>query len=155
MPLTPELSSTHAPAHLGTGARVGCDLHPVADVSASIARFGARYLSRVFTAAELAQCTGATRDERLAARFAAKEAVFKVLRPARDIAVPWSSIEIVTDADGRPAVTLTGRAAALASRQGIEAIDVSMSHDAGVALAVAAAAPASPRTPVISEGIPA
>lgn len=156
MLLTPELQTTHA-----TGVRVGCDVHPVGDTTSSIAQFGGRYLARVFTTAEQAECEGAARDERLAARFAAKEAVFKLLRPARDSAIPWSSIEVTSDADGRPTVTLTGRAAELAARSGLGPIEVSLSHDAGIALAVAAAPvsaaaqnhPAGPELPT-PEGTP-
>ena len=59
--------------------RVGTDLTCVADVASSIERFGDRYLRRLFTDHELDATGGA--PERLAARFAAKEATVKVLRP--------------------------------------------------------------------------
>ena len=82
-----------------TGAlRVGTDLVHVPDVAASIDRFGARYLHRVYTDAELDTCrsgAGGWSPERLAARFAAKEAVLKVLRPADGVSV--RDIEVGAD----------------------------------------------------------
>ena len=77
----------------GTGhqptVRVGIDLTSVAEVAASVARFGDRYVERMFTSHEQAICRRETgpeepghyRTESLAARFAAKEAALKVLRP--------------------------------------------------------------------------
>jgi len=58
---------------------VGCDLTNPLDVAASIEQFGDRYLRRIYTDAELAGCAGPILSQRLAARFAAKEAVAKVL----------------------------------------------------------------------------
>lgn len=132
MPRTPERAPRHVP-----DVRIGCDVHPVTQTEASIALFGERYLRRVFTEDELAQCGGDT--SRLSGRFAAKEAVLKVLRPEPSDSVPWSSIEVRNSASGTPFVSLTGPASALAERQGIERIDISVSHDAGVGMAVAAA----------------
>ena len=134
MPRTPLRAPRHAP-----DVRIGCDVHAVSQTEASIARFGERYLRRVFTPDELDQCAGDT--ERLTGRFAAKEAVLKVLQPEPDDAVPWSSIEVRRAASGAPYVVLDGPALALAERRGIGRIDISLSHDAGIGLAVAAATP--------------
>ena len=109
----------------------------VSKVDTSIELFGERYLRRVFTAAELDDCAGDV--DRLTGRFAAKEAVLKVLEPGRDDAVPWRTIEIRTAPSGAPYVVLSGTARALAARQAIERIDISLSHDGGIGLAVAAA----------------
>ena len=76
--------------------------------------------------------------------FAMKEAVLKVLQVPSTAIVPWHSIEVRTGGNGVPFVVLSGGAAALAERQGIARIDISMSHDAGIALAVAAAIPIPP-----------
>ena len=86
--------------------------------------------------------------ERFAARFAAKEATFKALRP--DVpSIDWRSIEVRRHASGWCDVVLHGEAAALAARQGIETLALSMSHDAGCATAVVVAhvAPACNREP--------
>lgn len=115
--------------------RTGCDLQPVDDVSDAIRDFGARYLDRVYTPGEQASyATGGAAS--LAARFAAKEAVLKLIGSADG--VDLRSIEISTER-GRPEVRLSGRAAELAEEAGIDAagIDVSLSHTSRLALAVA------------------
>ena len=132
MSRTPRRAPRHAP-----DVRIGCDVHAVSQTIASIDLFGERYLRRVFTPAELDDCAGDV--ERLSGRFAAKEAVLKVLEPGRDDTVPWRTIEIRTAPSGAPYVVLSGTARALAARQGIERIDISLSHDGGIGLAVAAA----------------
>jgi holo-[acyl-carrier protein] synthase len=117
--------------------RTGCDLQPVGDVRDAIRDFGARYLDRVYTPAEQASYAGGGAAS-LAARFAAKEAVLKLLGTTDG--VDLRSIEIRTPAPaGRPEVHLTGRAAELARAAGIDAaaIDVSLSHTGDLALAVA------------------
>ena len=102
-------------------------------MSDAIRDFGARYLDRVYTPAEQASYeTGGAAS--LAARFAAKEAVLKLIGTADG--VDLRSVEIQTRA-GRPEVHLTGRAAELAHDAGIEDIDVSLSHTGDHALAVA------------------
>lgn len=117
------------------GMRVGCDLASVAEVAASIDRFGERYLKRVFTDVEIADCEGADRAARLAARFAAKEAVAKVLGDL-DGPLSWRAITVRRTPSGRPAVALSGAAAELAAAAGIVDIDVSLAHEGGMALAV-------------------
>lgn len=115
--------------------RVGSDLVTVSDVAGSIASFGDRYLDRVFTPLELAQSR--REPERLAGRFAGKEAVTKVLRPSRTTPVPYQDIEIASAPSGAVHVRLHGHALAAASSQGIGQIAVSLSHDHGLAFATA------------------
>ncbi len=109
---------------------VGVDLVRVRDVADSLDRFGARYLDRIFTAAEQADCTGepAVRAARLAARFAAKEAALKVLRP-EGARPAWTSIEVVRHESGACDLRLTGSAAELAAAAGITALAVSLTHE--------------------------
>jgi holo-[acyl-carrier protein] synthase len=73
----------------------------------------------------------------LAARFAAKEALVKALGDAED--VHWVDMEIAADTTGNPSFTVDGPLAALLERRGIVALHVSMSHDAGVAVATVVA----------------
>ncbi len=113
--------------------RVGCDLVAVAEVRASLERFAERYLRRVYTAQEVRSCSGTPPG--LAARFAAKEAVVKVLRPA-DVTLPWPSIEVQRQAGGWCTIALTGAAATLAAQQGLCGFDVSLSHERDYAMAV-------------------
>jgi holo-[acyl-carrier protein] synthase len=121
----------------GTALRVGTDVVAVHQVADSVARFGPRYLQRVYTDHELNSCAGSpsVRAASLAARFAAKEATIKVLRPA-DEPVPWQSIELVRHPSGWIDLGLSGRAAALAADQGLGDFAVSVSHEAGFATAV-------------------
>jgi holo-[acyl-carrier protein] synthase len=69
----------------------------------------------------------------LAGRFAAKEALMKALGDATG--VTWHDMEVVSDAEGNPSLHLSGAAAAIAERRGITHLHLSMSHDAGVAIA--------------------
>ena len=101
---------------------VGVDVVSVKEVSRSLERFGERYVRRVFTPREAAYCraaTGRVAAARFAARFAAKEATLKALRPEAP-SVDWRSIEVRRHASGWCDVVLHGEAAALAARQGIE-----------------------------------
>lgn len=116
---------------------VGCDLHPVFNVVESIDVFGERYLARVFTPAERAACDDA--PERLAARYAAKESVIKLLRVPSEVAVPFTDIEVGAEPGGAPTIVLHGRAAQLAAELGVTSIELTLSHDGGMAMAVAAA----------------
>lgn len=117
--------------------RVGMDLCSVDSVAESIERFGQRYLTRIYTDEELhySMCRRSGSAERLAARFAAKEATIKVLRP-RDWWPDWRSIEIRTDPGGWCEVYLTGPSAKLAEEARVVSLEVSLSHDGGVASAV-------------------
>jgi holo-[acyl-carrier protein] synthase len=73
----------------------------------------------------------------LAGRFAAKEAVIKAL--GESTGVRWHDRVVVSDALGNPAVQLSGAAAALAAARGITSWHLSMSHDAGAAVAMVVA----------------
>src|SRR4051794_15909916 len=122
-------------------ARTGCDLQRIDDVSDATRAFGARSLDRVSPPAEQATYrTGGAAS--LAARFAAKEAVLKVIGTADG--VDPRSVEIA-QVDGRPVVRLSGRAADLAAAAGLGPIDVSLSHSGDHALAVAVALIHEPR----------
>lgn len=94
---------------------------------------------RIFTAGEQAVAAG-RRDPvpALAARFAAKEAVMKVLGVGLG-AFDWHDVEVVREDSGRPTLRVTGRAAALAEAAGVERWHLSLSHSDLVAMAVAAA----------------
>lgn len=120
------------------GVRTGCDVVAISDVEQSIARFGERYLRRVFTAAELDYCTGPDRVARLAARFAAKEAVIKALAEP-SAAFGFSDVEVEVDGSV-PRLTLRGTAARLASEQGWVESSLSLTHAQCHAAAVVVAA---------------
>jgi len=120
--------------------RVGVDLISIDDVAASLERFGDRYRRRLFTDHELETC-GDRHGEGaagLAARFAAKEAALKVLRPV-GTRPEWRSIEVRRHPDGWCEMQLHGEAARLAREAGIERMAVSLSHEGAMAAAVVVA----------------
>jgi len=124
----------------------GIDLIEIERIARAIERWGDRFLDRVFTPAELAIYRA--RPASLAARWAAKEAVAKLLgvglrglggagRPADALA--WTEIEVLSDSQGRPALALYGRAAARARALGLGPIALSLSHTREHAIASAVA----------------
>ena len=120
------------PAHLA----VGIDLIEVERIAATLARFGERFLQRVFTDAELAIV--GRNPVRLAGRFAAKEACAKALGTGID-GPRWRELECLRDAAGKPQLRLHGLAAERALALGWHSIDVSISTTRrhGIALVVA------------------
>lgn len=123
-------------------AHPGVDLASVAEVRSSIHRFGDRYLRRVHTAGELAATEGMSdirRDEFLAGRLAAKEAVLKALRIPRDITTRFQLVEVLPTSDGWPEVHLHGELASWAADHGITHCEVSVTHDDHNAIAFATA----------------
>jgi holo-[acyl-carrier protein] synthase len=102
-----------------------------------VACFGDRYVKRIFTEHEVSSCSGEphTAAAGLAARFAAKEAAIKVLRPA-DEGLDWRSIEVHRAPPGWCELRLAGRASRLAQEAGITDLAVSLSHESGLASAV-------------------
>ena len=128
------------------GFKVGIDLVSVEAVEESIRVHASRYLGRGYTTGELQDCSspaGTPDARRLAARFAAKEAAMKVLR-AGDEALPWQSIGVRRDRFGAPSIELTGAAAQLARQRGLDAFDVSLTHEGPFAAAVVIATTGAP-----------
>lgn len=123
--------------------RVGIDLTSVVEVRDAIATHGERYLQRIYAPEELADAGGDPR--RLAARFAAKEAVLKVLRPADD-ALPWKEIRVRRHPSGWTDLVLSGRVAERARSAGVDEWAVSLTHEGDLASAVVVATGSSPTT---------
>ncbi len=117
----------------------GVDLIEVSRIEQAIARYGERFLTRVFTASELAYCHG--RPPQLAARFAAKEATSKSLGVGiqHREGVGWLEIEVISDVRGKPSVKLAGRAAQRAAELGLRAFALSLSHTKQYAIALVVA----------------
>jgi holo-[acyl-carrier protein] synthase len=115
---------------------IGVDIVEIDRLAQSVARFGDRFLRRVYTEQELAYCNG--RVTSLAARWAAKEAVAKALGTGIG-EVGWQEIEVVSEDNCRPTLHLHGAAAALAAQLGITGFAISLSHakDFAVAFVVA------------------
>jgi len=116
---------------------LGTDLVAIARVAGLVTRHGDRFLSRVFTPIERAQCLRRARPEvHLAARLAAKEAAMKALGTGWSLGVRWLDIEIQSGGDTPPSLRLDGVARMRAEGRGIRETLVSLSHDGGYALAV-------------------
>src|SRR6478672_9539239 len=113
---------------------LGIDIIKVDRIRQTLKRFGPRFSRRVLTPAE--QRYVRARPETMAGRWAAKEAVSKVLGlGVRGIG--WRDIEIERLPTGQPAVHLHGRAAARADQLGMERIAVSITHESEYAVAIA------------------
>ena len=108
--------------------RIGFDLESPARVSESLAAHGERYLRRVYTAAEIADCrrVGVVDPCRLAARFAAKEATFKAIGVGT-AAASWRDVEVLRGPSADPRLVLHGDAATLAQAAGIRELSLSLS----------------------------
>lgn len=118
----------------------GVDLVEVSRVAQIRARHAERFLARVFTAEERDYALASRRaDERLAARFAAKEAVMKALGTGLAEGIRWTDVEVTRDNSGRPGIALHGRAATIASARGIDRWLLSLSHVRTIAMASAIA----------------
>ena len=115
-------------------ASVGVDIVEIKRIESAVSRGSARFLRRVYTEMELKTCQD--RFPSLASRFAAKEAVMKVLGPG-GIGIGWREIEILTGDDGRPSVRLHGRALDKATRLNLKEVSISLSDSREYAVAVA------------------
>ena len=104
---------------------VGIDIIEIARIEKAIARWDERFLHRVYTDHELHLYS--RKPQSLAARFAGKEAVMKLLGTGRR-GVSWREIEILSHSSGKPLVNLYGRAQNKARKLGIKEIAVSLSH---------------------------
>lgn len=119
---------------------VGLDLTRIDRLEAAHARRGDRLLQRLFTAGERAYCEAKKeRFQSYAGRFAVKEAVMKVLGTGWARGVRWVDIEVVRERGSAPKCVLHGRSAEIARARGIDSIHVAITHDAGIAAAVAVA----------------
>jgi holo-[acyl-carrier protein] synthase len=112
---------------------IGVDLVEVERITEAIGRHGQPFLRRLFTDREVAAC--GTRHERLAARFAAKEAVAKAFGTGIGAAMAFPEIEVVNEPSGCPQIVLHGAAAATAAARGVTAIHLSLSHTRSHAIA--------------------
>jgi len=117
---------------------LGIDLARIERMEGALARRGQRFKDRVFTPGEQRYC-----DVRKAAgasyagRFAVKEAVMKMLGTGWARGVRWVDIEVVREPGQAPTVALHGRTGEIAHERGIARVHISITHDAGIAAAVA------------------
>jgi holo-[acyl-carrier protein] synthase len=114
----------------------GVDIAEVGRIKAAVERFGERFLRRVFTPAEVGYCMGKTNAaERLAARFAAKEAGMKAIGTGLRHGVTWQDVEVLRVPGQRPVLKFSGKAAEFAGRLGCKRTHLSLSHTKEQAIA--------------------
>ena len=108
----------------------GIDIIETDRIRCSVSEHGQRFLDRVFTIAEQEYCTKNRKRyyEHLAGRFAAKEAVLKVLGTGWRGGIAWTDIEVTKDTSGQPRILLTGECLRIATELGIAQWHVSISH---------------------------
>jgi holo-[acyl-carrier protein] synthase len=115
---------------------IGIDVVEIARIRRLRERWQDRFLQRVFTEAELAYALRRHDPaQHLAARFAAKEATLKALGTGLSMGVRWREMEVRRPRGQAPCLMLSGRTAELADARGIRRLHVSLSHDAGLAVA--------------------
>lgn len=119
----------------------GIDLVEIDRLAEMVRRHGDRFLHRCFTEAERAYAEegGKRRDERLAVRFAAKEAALKAIGTGWRSGITWQDVEVTRLPSGQPGLQLTGQAAAIANDLGITRWLLSLSHTHSHAIASAIA----------------
>lgn len=118
----------------------GIDLVDCPRIEKMIKRHGERFVERIFTAAEQAYAKANKNSiEKLAGRFAAKEAVLKLMGTGWRGKIAWTDIEIVNNPAGQPEVKISGEIEKIAEKLGIKHISVSITHTANFAIASAVA----------------
>lgn len=116
----------------------GVDIVEVPRIARMHADHGAHFLERCFTPAEQAYCLDhKNAAQHLAGRFAAKEAILKVLGTGWRGQIAWTDMEILNDPAGKPVLQLTAECARIAADLGIARWHLSISHTASHAIASA------------------
>lgn len=115
---------------------IGIDVTQVQRIGGMLERFGARMEARLFTDAELAYCRGHQDPlPHLAARFAAKEAASKALGTGMSAGVAFKQIEVIQPGGRVPTLTFHGTALERYQSLGCTGSHLSLTHDAGIAIA--------------------
>jgi len=114
----------------------GVDLAEVPRIRATVERFGAKFIERVYTPAEIAYVERkANKYERYAARFAAKEAGMKAIGTGWRHGVRWQDFEVANLSSGKPTLRFHGVAAQVADRLGVKNVSLSLTHTAELGMA--------------------
>lgn len=115
------------------------DIVTVSRITKAVSRHGERFLTRIYTPGEVSYCSTLSNPyPSYAARFAAKEAVMKLLGEGLGV-VRFTEIEVVRGNNGRPSVILKGEALKVAEKLGIGEVDISLAHERKTAIAMACA----------------
>lgn len=118
----------------------GIDLVEFGRLEQMLEKHGRRMLDRIFTDREQTDADNVrNRLERLAGRFAAKEAVMKLVGTGWRDGIAWTDVEVINNALGQPIVNISGRVKELADYKGVEQITISITHTDRFAIASAVA----------------
>ena len=116
------------------GMAIGVDIIDIDSIAEATLRWQTSFLRRIYTETELENCRGSAAS--LAARFAAKEAVMKVMGDCNS-SIGFKDIEIISNHCGRPMVCLSDKALEISRRIGISTFHISLSHCEKYAIAFA------------------
>ena len=119
-------------------SHIGIDIIEITRIDRAIARWGERFLQRIYTETELKLYRHKLSS--LAARFAGKEATLKALSPPCKC-LSWREIEILSEPNGKPSVYLYGKAQNRAKNLGLNSLAISLSHSREYAIAFVTAEP--------------
>jgi holo-[acyl-carrier protein] synthase len=116
---------------------IGIDIIEIDRVKESVDKYGEHFLQKIYTEKELNYCLNKTdKYQHLAARFAAKEAVYKALSSGWNENIGWKNIEITNLPNGMPVVTLNGDVKNFLTNQKNLKISISHSRDYVAAVAI-------------------
>jgi holo-[acyl-carrier protein] synthase len=118
----------------------GIDLVETGRIAGMLKEHGDRFLEKVFTPGEVAYARSTRNEiEKLSGRFAAKEAVLKLVGTGWRGKISWTDIEVLNNPLGQQIITLRGEVARIAADMGITQISISITHTANFAIASAVA----------------
>jgi holo-[acyl-carrier protein] synthase len=117
---------------------IGTDIVECVRIAQMIEKYGEVFLQRVFTQKEIQYCSSRKAStQHYAGRWAAKEAVMKVLGTGWSKGIHWTDLEVTNEVSGAPKLILSGRAAEIAKERGIREVMLSISHCRSYATALA------------------
>lgn len=121
---------------------LGTDILETSRIQAAYDKFGDKFLNKIFTENEIKYCLSSKKNtaERLAVRFATKEAASKALRVGikrlgNGRGINWKDVEVIREPGGAISIKLSGRAAELEKQYGITSREVSVAHSRTDAIA--------------------
>jgi holo-[acyl-carrier protein] synthase len=115
----------------------GTDIVKVSRIRDSIEKIGIEFIKRVYSDEEATYCESKklAKYQSYAARFAAKEAVYKAISPNKSGFTSWKDIEVLKEENGKPYIILHGGLKDIAKENNITKIEISLSHDEDYAIA--------------------
>ena len=117
---------------------IGTDIIECVRIAQMIEKHGEVFLQRVFTQKEILYCSSRkAATQHYAGRWAAKEAVLKVLGTGWAKGIQWTDVEVVNEVSGAPVIKITGKAAEIAKEKGIREVMITISHCRAYATAFA------------------